>query len=230
MKTRLLIIALAIGLIATPAMAELFSIGVLNTKTVYTSSDATSGTFTADAYKNLSPEVQITSLSGSAPPAIGDSATLIWGNDPGSFLLSMKISNITGTGIPADPYGAVGSGSFVLKDVDDDKITADFTGKWVRLATQNFFDGILSNVLFDSDDGTFDGPGTNSVDMGFLVVQPWSGAITELVTNTNWFSAGDFNVTGGGISITVVPVPAALILGVLSLGAMGVGLKLRKLA
>lgn len=230
MKVKILFTVLAVCLISTPAMAELFSIGVISPKTVYNATDATTGTFTAEAYKNLSSQVQIASVSGSSSSVLGQSATLIWGNDLGSFSLEMAISSVMGDGI-STPYSAVGIGSFTLTDIDGDTITADFTGKWVRLATQNFFDGILTNVLFsDGGDKTFDGSGMSSIDIGLLAGQPWSGGITELVTNTSWFDAGDFDETGGGVSLTVVPVPAALILGVLSLGSMGLGLKLRKLA
>ena len=241
MKNRLLIIAFAVFVIATPAMAELFSIGVISPKTVYDAvpvDSVASGTFTADAYTGLSPKVQIASISGSSSPAIGDSATLIWGIAPGSFSLTMAISDIMGDGT-STPYSAVGTGSLVLTDDDDDSITADLTGKWVRLGTQNFFDGVLSNVYFNVVDGDgtedpyFNDDMGNAVSMDFSAIQPWAGGITELVTNSIWFSEGAFDVTGGGISITVVPVPipVAVILGMLGLGSVGaVGLKLRKFA
>jgi hypothetical protein len=224
-KTRLIICTFVMCMIATPTMADLFDITVINPNTVYTSGTST---FTAAADTSISGS-QAGIVVGQTAPAAGTSAVFDWGifggSDLGSFLLTMTLSNIDNILLTAD---AVGSLTFI--DIDGDSITADVTGSWVRSGSQNSFDGLLGNVLYTPDtagETTFDG-GNGSVPMNFSAPLPWNGSNTQITATAQWFGDGSFDVTGGSIDAVIVPVPAAVLLGVLGFGVAG--LRLRKYA
>jgi len=144
-----------------------------------------------------------------------------WNTLGGDFLLEMTIDHINaGT--------ADGSGTFTITDTGGDTITGGLAGDWIDMGPSNVFVGTLSNVLFVvSDDGNFDGH-SGSVSMSFTSLPPWYGTLIELSTTSTWFSEGDYTTNSGSVDASVVPVPAAVILGVLGLGV--VGWKLRKYA
>jgi hypothetical protein len=131
-----------------------------------------------------------------------------------------------------DPFRADGAGEFTLTDVDGDTITGDVAGTWI-MAGVPVFVGNLSNVNWSQDiesDDLFNGDGGASVSMSFGG-GPWSGILTQLTASgAAWFEPGDWGgtVTGGSIDALVVPVPAAVLLGILGLGVAGT--KLRKFA
>ncbi len=152
-----------------------------------------------------------------------------WLSTGGDFSLEMSLINIT-----AD--SADGSGSFVITDIDGDTITGNIVGTWQPTGEDNTFAGTMSNVMFNDNslDGSFDGHFGTSVQMvGFTSFPPWYGTIIELSSGGNWFANGKYPSAIGGVNALVIgpvstPVPAAVLLGVIGLGV--VGLKLRKYA
>ncbi len=213
MKLRLLIIALAICMLTTPAMADLFGFTVSNLSTTYdnTTNQFTSEVWantTADLYRNISP-VSTAEFSG---PWTGSE----------DFSLQMTLTNITA-------LTAVATGSFSFFDTDGDLVSGNISGTWANISGFPFFSGTLSNVLYTSVvNTTFDGH-SGSASMVFNAPQPWSGAIFQLTSQGSWFSLGPHeDVKGGSIDASVVPVPAAFILGILGLSIAGI--KLRKYA
>jgi hypothetical protein len=68
----------------------------------------------------------------------------------------------------------------------------------------------------------------NYVNMGFTAPLPWQGSIVQLTTGAvGWFDH-DFSDSTGSIDAIVVPVPGAILLGLLGLGVAGI--KMRKFA
>lgn len=214
MKTRMLALAFVVCMTATPAMADLFSFTYDALQTSYNTGTTI---FSADEVENLSPG-SVTRLV--APTGTAQFDTL-WAG-PADFALSMLITNIAGGGTTAD-----GSGSFTLTDVDSDTISGNLVGTWEPQNGVLRFQGNLSNVVYTGDDTTFNGD-LGSLSMVFGAPSPWNGAIIELTTSGLSFNTGWSNVQGGGVTATVVPVPAAVLLGVLGLGV--VGWKLRRFA
>jgi len=219
----LVICFVALCLSAAPASADLFDFSVSQLNTVFDGLSAFSASKTS---------LSIGSVTGKAPPAVGNQAYFMWPfGDSGDFSLSMVISNIVST---SGSETADGTGSFIFADASSvaDTITGTITGTWERDGSSNTFHGVLGNVLFTdygTADGAFDGGATlaGSVPMGFSA-PPWTGSVVQLTAAANWFGGGEFDVTGGSVDAIIVPVPAAVLLGVLGLGA--VGLKLRKYA
>jgi hypothetical protein len=216
MKIKLLVLAIAVCMIAAPAKADLFGFHLGNLSVNYdggnsvTTTDIT-GLTSGSLYRNLTP----------ASTAQFDAAS--WGTAGSeSLLISMTLSNLTAT--TAD---AIGTMTFV--DVDGSTIAADLAGTWTGTSGLPIFTGQLTNVTHTPTTDTFDGH-TGSVDMQFSDPQPWIGAIVQLVATTNWFVPDKvgFTARGGSIDVSVVPVPGAVLLGILGLGAAG--LKLRKYA
>ena len=146
---------------------------------------------------------------------------------PGDFSLSMELTNISAS------Y-ADGIGSFVITDIDGDTIIGDIMGTWIPTGTDNTFAGTMSNVRFidtGTPDGSFDGH-LGSVQMDFIS-SPWCGTLIELSSGGTWFYNGDYDSAAGGVTASVVgpqsvPVPVAVLLGIIGLGVAG--LKLRKYA
>jgi hypothetical protein len=144
-----------------------------------------------------------------------------WGTGSESLLISMTLSNHTAT--TADATGTI---SFV--DVDGTTISGNLAGSWSGGSGLPIFSGQLTNVTSLPATDTFDGH-TGSVSMSFADPQPWLGAIVQLVATTQWFTPQvPLTAIGGSIDVSVVPVPGAVLLGILGLGAAG--LKLRKYA
>jgi hypothetical protein len=213
MKIKLLVLAIAVCMIATPARADLFGFDLGNLTVSYDGGTAvtttgTAGVTTGSLYRNIAPASTAQFLSGS------------WGiSGSESLLISMTLSNL---GLST----ADATGTITFVDVDGTTLAADLAGSWSGASGLPIFVGKLTTVTSTPPTDTFDGH-TGSVDMTFAQQQPWRGAIVQLVFTTNWFTPGtQFNVRGGSIDVGVVPVPAAVILGVLGLGVAG--LKLRK--
>jgi hypothetical protein len=212
MKIKLLVLAIAVCMIATPARADLFGFHLGNLSLSYdgaatVTTTGTAGLTTGSLYRNTAPAGTAQFLAGS------------WGSGSESLLISMTLSNLTSS--TADAIGTI-----TFSDVDGSTIAANLTGSWSAAAGLPIFTGKLTTVTHTPSTDTFDGH-TGSVDMQFVQPQPWRGAIVQLVFTTNWFKTGTIlNNTGGSIDVGVVPVPAAVILGVLGLGVAG--LKLRK--
>jgi hypothetical protein len=135
----------------------------------------------------------------------------------------MDIENIDNIG-----HSATGTGEFTLTDIDGDTITGNISGNWALIGGYTTFSGDLTDVQSTTDDGLFNG-NSGSVPLDLVTLPPWNGQVVELMINHEgwmlpiaWPSAKP----GTMYAVIPVPVPTAVILGILGLGA--VGLKLRK--
>ena len=142
-----------------------------------------------------------------------------------SFLLSTSLASTNATTATLD-----GLGLLEIRDVDDDLISADVSGEWTKVGNAAHFNGLITNVLIDSDDGTFDGTDGSSISLIFDADQPFSGNIINL-TSGGWFTSA----TGVPESFTdrttltsgvVVPEPATI--GLLALGGIASLIRRRK--
>jgi hypothetical protein len=228
MKTRLLVLGLAVCLVATPAMADLFTITYGPLETWFNSG---TNVFTSD-------EVADTVGTVSNLPVGGSGTVTTWGATA-DYTLSMLISNIGSGGKTAD-----GVGSLLLTDTDSDTISANLKRHWIPSASDSSsleFHGGLSNVLFTGvgggDNTAFNGDAGSSASMVFAPPMPWQGSVIHLILtglnfSTSWGDGTPNDGVGGrkdgGLTANVTPVPAAVLLGFLGLGAAG--LKLRKFA
>lgn len=206
---KILFIVFACGLTASPAMADLvnFHLGTLQSSFdgVDFSSTVKDGTTTGNLTR-LVPPVTVAEFNND------------WSGLQ-DFTVDMKISGITaGT--------AQGVGTFELVDKDGDILAGEVSGTWLLVGVPIFY-GVLSDVDFTSGDNEFDGDtGVVSMDFG-PVVSPWNGTLIELTAGGLWFKDNTWeDVLGGSVDATVVPIPGAILLGFLGLGAAG--LKLRK--
>jgi hypothetical protein len=144
----------------------------------------------------------------------------------GDFLLQMSITSIHTNSDPAKD-SADGSGTFALTDIAGGVLQGNTLGKWSRVGPANIFAGTLSQVTWTGGAAFIGNSG--SVSMSFPgLPQPWIGIMMELSTTDHWFGAGDYTTPSGSVDASVVPVPAAVLLGFLGLGTAG--LKLRKYA
>jgi hypothetical protein len=87
-------------------------------------------------------------------------------------------------------------------------------------------------VTYVPANNTFDGHSGDSVSLVFAgTLQPWAGAIVKLAPQGSWFVDDQMNgvsyadLPGGSIDAGVVPAPAAVLLGMLGLGAVGLGMR-----
>jgi len=228
-RIRFHIVVLAVlCMAATPALADLFGFSYSNLHTTFDGvgsfSTAEWAQTSGSLYRNTPPPTTTAMfLTDTFAPWVGGTT---WAAGPQGLLISMTISGITAT-------TAVGSGSFSITDIHGDAITGDISGTWGRTGAGSPYSGVftggLTNVFFTPavvGNDTFDGH-LGSVSMEFSALEPWRGTLIQLTATGGWFSQA-FDVKGGSIDATVVPVPAALLLGLLGLGAAGV--KLRKFA
>lgn len=214
MKTKYIVLAVALCVIATPARASMFDFHFGSLDSSFDGSSA------------FSTSTNPTLTSGSVtrqrvPQAVANFLAGQWGLG-GNLGLSMTITNITAS-------SAVGSGSFAITDINGDIISGQLSGTWSRVNVSNVFSGMLSNVSFadNSGDGNFDGH-LGSASMSFPQPIPWHGSLIQLSTTGTWFSQGAYSTTSGSVDASVVPVPGAVLLGMIGLTIAGV--KLRKSA
>jgi hypothetical protein len=227
MKTKLLVFAIAVCMIATSVRANMFDFQFDDLTSMW---DGTSG-----FSMTVNPSETSGSLTRIAVPTAtayflrdGTLPGFDWSTLGGNFSLSMTITSITGTGTVADPFSATGVGSFAITDITGDVISGNATGTWSRLSASNDFDGVISNVSWanNSGDGNFDGHlGSASMAFSQPTIQ-WSGSLRLDTREDNWFGQGAYTTDASSVEAEVVPVPAAVLLGVLGLGVAG--LKLRK--
>jgi hypothetical protein len=226
MKTKLIILAVCVCVIAAPAKASMFD---FHFGSLTSSWDGTSA---------FSTSVHPLKTSGSVvrhrvPQSVANFLAGQWGLG-GNFGLSMTITNITGTGTSADPFSAIGSGSFAIWDTTGDVIFGNVAGTWTRPSLpvpspSNNFAGVISNVKFNNNSGDmmFDGH-IGAASMAYPQPIPWRGSLIQLSTTGGWFSAGPYVTDSGSVDASVVPVPGAILLGMIGLTVAGV--KLRKRA
>jgi hypothetical protein len=212
---KVVFVTMACALIASPAMADLFQFSVNNTKVNWNGSSL--------VYTTTSPSGSSATVTRPSPFS---AAFFLMPSNGGSFAMNMTLTN-TGS----QTASAVGSLTFT--DVDSDTITASLTGKWARDGASNTFGGVLSNVMYTpstSGETTFDGVASTSVSMVFGSAMPWTGSMVELTGASPWFfdAPSGFQVASGtvGVTVSAVPIPGAILLGILGLSAAG--LKLRK--
>ncbi len=228
MKAKLLVFGVAaLCLSVTPVNADLFHWTVHNLDLSYDGAD-----FNAVVSANDPDGGQIL-FTRDVDPKGTISLFPEYLTDQSNFTVDdMVISDITAS-------TANGVGTFTLTDRGGDTITGDVTGVWTKTGTGPQFSGTLSNVLWNSADNDFDGYKqvglsyvADSVSMDFSTPQPWNGSMVELTADSApWFGLGGWSQViphAGSIDAHVVPVPAAVLLGLLGLGAAG--LKLRRLA
>jgi len=229
-KTKLIMCTLGMCLIATPAMANMFD---FHFGSLTSSWDGTSAFSTS-----VNPDLTAGSLTRLRIPTAtanflvdGLLTGIGWTAQGGNFSLSMSITGITGTGTVGDPGSATGTGSFAITDINGDVISGNLAGTWSREVTSvsNNFAGLISNVSFanNSGDGNFDGH-LGSASMSYPQPIPWRGSLIQLSTTGGWFTAGAYTTDSGSVDASVVPIPGAILLGVLGLGVASV--KLRKYA
>jgi hypothetical protein len=133
---------------------------------------------------------------------------------PAGYQMTMTLSAIT-------PAGAIGIGSFIVRDANGDSITADVSGAWVANGPFGFFNGLLTNVYFnETGDGIFQGPSGGSFPMDFSNVthaEPYDGAIMTLTTGS-WFTPGTpFSDESTLVHASILPEPTSIALAVLGL-------------
>jgi hypothetical protein len=147
----------------------------------------------------------------------------------GDFSFSMNIQNIDNTA-----HTATGTGTFILTDIDGDTITGDISGNWALIGGYTTFSGSLTNVQWTSDDGFFNGDSGSddaAVPLDLVTLPPWDGQTVDMMINHEaWmlYTTWGERIKPGDLAVVIVPVPAAVLLGILGLGAVGV--KLRKYA
>jgi len=219
-RTLLLVICFAaLSLSAAPAMADMFGFELFNLSASFTGTGSGTGSFTTTEW------AQASGVLSRYVPTTGTASfdAYSWYMGSEALLVDMDITNIA-------TKTADGAGTLTLTDVDNDYISADVKGGWTKLSTSaSLFVGTLSNVYYNElTNTTFDGHSGDSVSMDFPLPQPWNGAIVQLTSTGGWFGEDYADKTGGYINATVVPTPAAVLLGMLGLGVAG--LKLRKFA
>ena len=215
MKKKLIFVAcLSLFLAAAPARASMidFHFGSLNSSWDGTSAFSTSTNPTLTSGSVVRQRV---------PQSVANFLAGSWGLG-GNFGLSMTLTNVAAT-------SADGSGSFAITDTTGDVIGGNLAGTWSRVGVSNVFSGVLTNVTFanNSTDSTFNGH-IGSASMIFPQAIPWHGSLIQLSTTGTWFNQGPYATTAGSVDASIVPVPGAVLLGILGLGAVGV--KLRKFA
>jgi hypothetical protein len=148
----------------------------------------------------------------------------------GDFILSMDVDNVDDTA-----HTATGAGTFTFTDIDGDTITGDMSGNWALIGGYTTFTGSLTNVQWTTSDGFFNGD-SGAVALDLITSPPWEGQVVEFTidypNHPAWMLSTNPELAWphakpGTIS-AVVPVPAAVLLGILGLSMVGV--KLRKYA
>lgn len=219
MKRAFVVMIAVVGLAASPAMADLFNFNYNILQSSY--SGGPTGTFSATV-KDGRTFGSVTAYNEPLQElAFFDTG---WVAGPENATFTMDISNIVNNAVST----ADGEGGFLLYDKNGDWLEGHINGTWTYI-TGNIptFAGVLSNVTFQngSADGKFDG------DVGFVTMDfpnpPWEGMMIEMTTSGLWFGGDPWtNVEGGGVIGAVVPLPGAVLLGVLGLAVAG--RKLRK--
>jgi len=182
--------------------------GAFDGATTFTASD---NSLTTGTVQRLKPVVGTAYYSAGFASIPGTSA---------DFALSMTLSNILAT-------TADGVGSYTITDDDGTTFVGDIAGTWtltdlgiIKFAT---FEGLVTNAVFGGNaDGTFDGPNGGSFSTDFSpTAMPMYGAILTLRIGNEWFTGSAFTGTVENVVIKIVPVPGALLLGLVGVSLVG---------
>jgi hypothetical protein len=135
---------------------------------------------------------------------------------PAGYQMTMTLSSIN---VP--PGTAVGTGSLIVRDANGDTLTANIGGSWIQNGPFGFFNGLLSQVMFnETGDGIFQGPSGGAFSMDFSNVappEPYDGAIMTLTTGS-WFNLGTpFSDESTLVHASILPEPASIALAVFGL-------------
>jgi hypothetical protein len=160
-------------------------------------------------------------------------ASFYWGFDglDGSLSVTMTVDQITNN--PSGSNTASGhNGTFTFVDVYGSKITGTFSGTWSGGDnTAAKFTGVSTDLVFTGTTGsppvtTFTGHTGDDVDMTGFTALPRSVTLGLGVAGV-WFddSPSSFPESHAYLNVTAVPVPGAVLLGFLGLGAAGLGLR-----
>jgi uncharacterized protein (TIGR03382 family) len=139
--------------------------------------------------------------------------------DAGNFVMSVSVSalNVDGT--------RSGTGSFTVTDADGDTIVGAINGTWRNLGLGFIaFDGVLSEVYVNDNgaqDGTFNGSNGGAWELGLPAIEPYRGALVQLVLGANGFFSRNFSNRATGVIAQIVPAPGAAALMGLGLLAAG---------
>lgn len=223
-RTVVLSMIALVAFAASPAMADLFNFNYNILQSSYTGGPT--GTFSATV-KDGRTLGSVTAFDV-APQELA-TFNNDWAAGPENATFTMDISNIANGAVST----ADGDGGFLLYDKTGDWLEGHIDGVWTYLSgvpgAVPTFAGVISNVTFQdgggADDGQFDG------DVGFVTMDfanpPWEGMLIEMTTSGLWFNGSWTNMEGGGVIANVVPLPGAVLLGMLGLAAAG--RKLRKM-
>jgi len=143
-------------------------------------------------------------------------ATYLTGQAGGRVTVDLLVSGILAN-------TANGAGFVEIFDVDGDSLRADINGQFLSNGLAVFFNGSLSNVVWNDvgpQDGTFNGPGGGSIPLSFSPAPaPYLGAIVQLyIGDVNNFFVNNFSGISTQVSGVIVPAPSALAL--LGLGGL----------
>ena len=143
--------------------------------------------------------------------------------DQGNFVMSVAVGALAMDGTRS------GNGSFTVTDADGDTIVGAINGTWRNLGLGFIaFDGVLSQVFVNDNgaqDGTFNGSNGGAWDLDLPALEPYRGALVQLVLGANGFFAQNFSNRATGVTAQIVPAPGAMAL--MGLGALVAGRRKR---
>lgn len=132
---------------------------------------------------------------------------------PAGFELTVSVENPSGS-------SAQGSGTLILRDTNDDTLTASFTGSWLRAGAGVFFNSstITYTISNPSGDGRINGSNGTFATVTGYVNAALGGALNQLFLDMSGNSTIDqvFAQSFSNVSTTatgqIVPAPGAVAL------------------
>lgn len=221
MKTRTagIIVAVASGMLASAASADVVLVSMTFDDLAGSFSTATN-TFTAAAVdtatlRSSGDVSRLVPAEGTASYAPG----FVSQADSADFSMSVSVSALNFDGTRS------GTGSFTTTDADGDTIVGEINGTWRNLGLGFIaFDGVLSQVFVNDNgaqDGTFNGPNGGAWELSLPAMEPYRGALVQLVLGANGFFSRGFTNRATGVTAQIIPAPGAAALMGLGLVAAG---------